>query len=119
VKATHDLEIDDTRPPDLLTVEQAAAVLHIGRSSSYSLVREYLATNGASGLPAIRLGALIRVPRPLLEQMLGGPITWPPTQRTRAVESAAPPAARPSTTPNRSRRAQQPLPEQTSLSLQA
>ena len=119
MKATRDLEVDDTRPPDLLTVEQAAAVLQIGQSSSYSLVREYLATNGASGLPAIRLGALIRVPRALLEQMLGGPITWPPIPRTHSVDSAAPPAPRPSTTPRRSRRAQPHLPEQTSLPLQA
>ena len=49
VKATRDIDAVDARPPDLLTVEQAAAVLHIGRSSSYSLVREYLATNGAGG----------------------------------------------------------------------
>ena len=67
----------DDRAPDFLTVEEAAAVLRIGRSKAYELAREYLATDGVSGMPVIRLGKQLRVPRALLERWMGGPITWP------------------------------------------
>jgi excisionase family DNA binding protein len=70
-------EYRDDRAPDFLTVEEAAAVLRIGRSKAYELAREYLATDGASGMPVIRLGKQLRVPRALLECWMGGPITWP------------------------------------------
>ena len=70
-------EFRDDRAPDFLTVEEAAAVLRIGRSKAYELAREYLATDGASGMPVIRLGKQLRVPRALLERWMGGPITWP------------------------------------------
>lgn len=63
--------------PDFLTVEEAAAILRIGRTAAYALAREYLATDGASGLPVVRLGKLLRVPRTKLEALIGGPITWP------------------------------------------
>ena len=42
--------------PDFLTVEQAAEIVRIGRTSAYALAREYLATGGAEGLPVIRIG---------------------------------------------------------------
>ena len=66
-----------TGPPDFLTVEEAAAVLRIGRTSAYRQARKFLATNGAEGLCADRFGKQIRIPRCHLEQRLGGPITWP------------------------------------------
>lgn len=47
----------------VLTVEEAARVLRIGRSLSYQLAREYLDSGGASGLPVIRVGSCLRVPR--------------------------------------------------------
>src|SRR5680860_24741 len=57
----------------LLTVEEAAGVLRIGRSLAYQLAREYDATGGVSGLPVIRLGGCLRVPRwVLLELALTG-----------------------------------------------
>ena len=64
-------------PPDFLTVEEAAAVLRLGRTSAYRQARRFLATNGAEGLCADRFGKQIRIPRCLLEQRLGGPLTWP------------------------------------------
>ena len=67
----------DDRPPDFLTVEEAGAVLRFSRGKAYELAREFLATGGASGMPVIRLGRQLRVPRALLEQWIGGPITWP------------------------------------------
>ena len=63
--------------PDFLTVEEAALVLRIGRTAAYQLAREFLDTAGASGLPVIRCGRQLRVPRCRLEEQLGGPLTWP------------------------------------------
>ena len=65
------------RPPDFLTVEEAAEVLRIGRTAAYKLARRHLATDGADGLPVIRMGRQLRVPRCALEKMTGGPISWP------------------------------------------
>jgi hypothetical protein len=66
-----------TSPPDFLTVEEAADVLRIGRTSAYRQARRYLGTNGAEGLCADRFGKQIRIPRGHLEQRIGAPITWP------------------------------------------
>lgn len=53
-------------PPDFLTVEEAAAVLRIGRTVAYRLARQYLVA-GDGDLPCERFGKLMRVPRVLLE----------------------------------------------------
>ena len=74
---TNKPESHRTNPPDFLTVEEAAAVLRIGRTSAYRQARKFIATNGAEGLCADRFGKQIRIPRCHLEQRLGGPITWP------------------------------------------
>ena len=51
--------------------------MRIGSSTAYKLVKEYEKSGGASGLPMKWVGCQRRVPRPLLEGFLGGPITWP------------------------------------------
>ena len=60
--------------PDLLTVEEAARILRIGRTTAYKEARRYLATGGGQGIPVIVVGGLYRVPRVLLEAMIGGPV---------------------------------------------
>ena len=74
---TNKPESQRTSPPDFLTVEEAAAILRLGRTSAYREARKYFATNGAEGMCAHRFGKQIRVPRCYIEQRLGGPITWP------------------------------------------
>ena len=51
-------------PPQLLTVDEAARLLRIGRSRAYELANEYLNSGGTTGIPVFRLGpACLRVPR--------------------------------------------------------
>lgn len=50
--------------PAVLTVEEAAKVLRIGRTAAYDAVRR-------GDLPVIRVGRILRVPRHRLEQLLG------------------------------------------------
>jgi excisionase family DNA binding protein len=59
-----------TEDPAVLTVEEAAQVLRIGRSAAYEQARRFIATGGAEGLPAVRLGRCLRVPRQALVRLL-------------------------------------------------
>jgi excisionase family DNA binding protein len=70
--------------PDFLTVEEAARVLRIGRTSAYALAARYEETHGAEGLPVVRVGRLLRVPRARLEELAGGQL------RGLAVQPPAP-----------------------------
>ena len=55
----------------LLTVEEAAAMMRIGRSKAYALAREYLRSGGTSGLPVIVFGpGCLRVPRWALIELI-------------------------------------------------
>lgn len=56
--------------PTVLTVEEAAEMLRIGRSAAYEQARRFIASGGAEGLPAIRLGRCLRVPRQALVRLL-------------------------------------------------
>ena len=42
--------------PEVLTVEEAAAVLRIGRGAAYELARQWRESGGRSGLPVVTLG---------------------------------------------------------------
>jgi len=71
--------------PDVMTVEQAARYLGIGRNTAYEAVRK-------GTLPACRIGRLVRVPRVGLERFLASSLD------TRAVAPAIE-DAEPSVTP--------------------
>ena len=92
-----------------LTVEEAAAVLRIGRTAAYALTRQGRATGGAVGLPVVRVGRLLRVPVHQLERLAAGAIDHAdPTPADRPATEAAPtpptPQPTPRPTPRRSRR---------------
>ncbi len=55
------MDIDNL--PDMLRVDEAAEVLRISRSRAYEEVNRYLRTGGAEGLPVIRIGSTLRVPK--------------------------------------------------------
>jgi hypothetical protein len=57
------------RLPAMLTVDEAANVLRIGRSLAYQLATRYL-ESGTDGLPVIRLGGVLRVPGPALRHLI-------------------------------------------------
>jgi hypothetical protein len=54
----------------LLTIEEAARVLRVGRSLAYQLAHEYEGSGGVSGVPVIRLGGCLRVPRWALVELV-------------------------------------------------
>ncbi len=78
--------------PDLLTVEEAARVLRIGRSAAYELTGRFLASGGSDGIPAMRVGRLLRVPRVALEQLMGAPISDIPTISARVAATKPQPS---------------------------
>ena len=62
---------DRAELPLLLTVEEAGAVLRVGRTKAYAMAQEWRVTDGRSGLPVIDLGNVLRVPRQALEELIG------------------------------------------------
>ena len=56
--------------PLMLTVEQTCEALGIGRSLGYAQVRRYLATQGREGIPVVRIGTAVRIPRTGLVDLL-------------------------------------------------
>ena len=73
--------------PDLLTVEEVARLLRIGRTKAYALTQEWRATGGKSGIKVIEIGGQLRVPRVWLEELMGAPIEFipdpPPPSKTK------------------------------------
>lgn len=83
--------------PDLLTVEEAARLIRVGRTKAYAMAREWRATEGRSGLPVVDFGHVLRVPRYQLEVLLGGPLSSdsPVTSPPSGVPAAAAPGPEP------------------------
>ncbi len=91
---------------DVLTVEQTAQVLGIGRQTAYAQCRLSLASDRREGIPCHRIGRLILIYRAELEAWLGFEIVWPPRgddpkPGQPASRSAAPPSAPKRTSPQR------------------
>jgi hypothetical protein len=62
--------VDLEELPEVLTVEEAAAVLRIGRTAAYELCRQWRLTGGRAGLPVLAFGRTLRVPKAALVRML-------------------------------------------------
>lgn len=71
--------------PDLLTVEEAARVLRIGRTKAYALTQAWRDSGGEFGIPVIEIGGL-RVPKARLEEIIGAPILTLPAKDTDSPE---------------------------------
>ena len=68
VPLTESSSLDDL--PEVLTVEEAAKVLRIGRGAAYDLARQYRSSGGRTGLPVVELGRSLRVPKSALRRFL-------------------------------------------------
>jgi hypothetical protein len=77
------------RLPILLKVEEAMRVLRIGRSKAYEMTTLYGTSGGTKGLPCLRMGDVLRVPRFALEEYV---TTGRIVQLIPAVEHATDPA---------------------------
>ena len=87
--------------PLMLTVEEAARLLRIGRSLAYAQTTLYFATGGTEGIPTLRLGGVLRIPSAALRelattgrvvQLIVAPPT--PSERTPAAASTTRPRRR-------------------------
>ncbi|KAA0234617.1 MAG: hypothetical protein JJLCMIEE_03089 [Acidimicrobiales bacterium] len=56
---------------EVLTIDEAAAILRISRNAAYTAARQWRATGGKTGLPCIEIGRTLRVPRTELDRLLG------------------------------------------------
>jgi hypothetical protein len=52
-----------------LRVEEAARLLRISRTSAHALANRWFDTDGADGLPAVRIGRSIRIPTVAVERL--------------------------------------------------
>lgn len=56
---------------EVLTIEEAAAILRISRNAAYAAARKWRATGGMVGIPCIEIGRTVRVPKADLDKLLG------------------------------------------------
>jgi len=75
----------DLNRVEVLTVEEAAVILRIGRNAAYAAARLWRASGGREGLPCIEIGRTLRVPRAALRQLF----EEAPTQTDRSGRSSA------------------------------
>ena len=63
--------IETDTSSEVLTIDEAAAILRISRNAAYAAARQWRATDGKVGLPCIEIGRTLRVPRVELDRLLG------------------------------------------------
>ena len=93
-------------------MEEAAALLRIGRTKAYAMTRDWRDTKGERGLPVVDFGSVLRVPRAALEAMVGaafaGPVPAPAVITAVPVDESTPavttPPAPAAAAPKRTRR---------------
>jgi excisionase family DNA binding protein len=56
--------------PDILTIDEVAKFLRIGRNTAYELTRRWRVTGGREGLGCVPVGRGLRVPKAALERFL-------------------------------------------------
>ena len=56
---------------EVLTIDEAAAILRISRNAAYAAPRQWRDTGGKVGIPCIEIGRTLRVPRTELNRLLG------------------------------------------------
>ena len=61
--------------PDFLTIEEAADLLRIGRSSAYDAARRWELTDGRRGIPNVRVGRHRRVPKAAILRLTAADLT--------------------------------------------
>jgi hypothetical protein len=74
--------------------------MRISRNGAYQRVRRGVAADGREGIPAERVDKQFRISRYVIEERLGGPITWPipgfhDVPNTRTAHPAPEPLATP------------------------
>lgn len=67
------MTIDIDAATEVLTIEEAAAILRISRNAAYAAARQWRSSGGKAGLPCIEIGRTLRVPRTELDRILGHP----------------------------------------------
>jgi len=58
--------------PDILTIDEVATFLRIGRNTAYELTRRWRISGGREGLGCVPVGRGLRVPKAALERFLAG-----------------------------------------------
>jgi hypothetical protein len=58
---------------EVLTIDEAAAILRISRNAAYAAARQWRATGDEHGLPCIEIGRTLRVPVPTSTAFSGDP----------------------------------------------
>ena len=89
------------RPPSLLTVEEAAQLLRIGRTKAYAMARQWRESGGQRGLPVLDLGDVLRVPLAQLEKFTGAEFSeLSDASVSTTVGPSAPPPVTPTAPPD-------------------
>lgn len=83
----------DIEPPAVLTVAEVRRVLRISRTKAYAQANAFLASDGTTGLPCVRIGDSLRFPRIAIERLIEQPITLAQLDPTHDPADTDPPTA--------------------------